>query len=208
TALRQPATGFIAGWMFYLPLAVLGVPPLMLAVTGTLNLLYQFWIHTRQIGRMGRFDRWFASPSNHRVHHGQNDHCLDKNYGGVFMAWDHLFGTFQEERDDEEIRYGIRGALGSWNPVWGNLHVFTALWRDMRLADSWKDKLGVWFRGPAWRPEAAKRLAPKPDYDPHRFEPFAPPAPAARQAYAVAQLGLVLIPAVHSLLHQARASRL
>jgi len=207
TALRQPSTSFLFGWLFYLPLAVLGVPPLMFAVTATLNLLYQFWIHTRQIGRLGRFDRWFASPSNHRVHHGQNDHCLDRNYGGVFMAWDHLFGTFQAERDDEEIRYGIRGALGSWNPVWANLHLFAALCRDTMLADTWKDRLGVWFRGPAWRPEAAIRLAPKSPYDPDHFEPFDPPAGGGRRAYAVLQLGLVLLPAVHFLLFQASASR-
>lgn len=208
TALRQPSTGFLGGWAFYLPLAVLGAPPLMMTVCGTFNLLYQFWIHTRQIDRMGRFDRWFASPSNHRVHHGQNDHCLDRNYGGVFMVWDHLFGTFQEERSDEPIRYGIRGALQSWNPVWGNLHVFSALWRDTWLADTWKDRVGVWFRGPAWRPAAAERVAPKAPYDPHHFEPFNPQLPRGRAAYAVLQLALVLPPAVHFLLAQSTASRL
>ena len=97
TALRQPASYALLGWVFYLPMALAGVPPLVFAVVGLVDLLYQFWIHTEQIGSLGRFDRWFASPSNHRVHHAVNDRYLDRNYGGMLMLWDHLFGTFEPE---------------------------------------------------------------------------------------------------------------
>jgi len=117
TALRQTSSGFLLGWIFYMPMAIVGIPPVMFAIVGLIDLLYQFWIHTREIGSLGWFDKIFASPSNHRVHHGQNDYCIDRNYGGVLMIWDHMFGTFVDERPDEEIVYGIRGALKTFNPV-------------------------------------------------------------------------------------------
>ena len=90
TALRQTATGSLFGWLFYLPMAVVGVPPLVFAGVGLIDLLYQFWVHTRQVGKLGWFDRVFCSPSNHRVHHGQNDYCIDRNYGGILVLWDRL----------------------------------------------------------------------------------------------------------------------
>src|SRR5262249_20160569 len=94
TALRQPATGVLFNWIFYLPLAVLGVPVAMFLIIGAIDLLYQFWIHTIEVGSLGWFDRVFASPSNHRVHHGQSAYCIDKNYGGILIIWDRLFGSF------------------------------------------------------------------------------------------------------------------
>ena len=99
TALRQTSSGAFLGWIFYLPMAVAGVPPAMFAVAAIVDLLYQYWIHTEVIGKLGWFDRWFASPSNHRVHHAVNDRYIDRNYGGIFMAWDHLFGTFVDESE-------------------------------------------------------------------------------------------------------------
>ena len=102
TALRQTSTGALFGWVFYLPLAVLGIPWQMLVIVGLIDLLYQYWVHTELIGRMGVLDRILVTPSNHRVHHGQNDYCIDKNYGGILVLWDRLFGTFADERDDEK----------------------------------------------------------------------------------------------------------
>jgi sterol desaturase/sphingolipid hydroxylase (fatty acid hydroxylase superfamily) len=174
TALRQTSTGFLFAWIFYLPMAVIGIPPLVFIGAGLINLLYQYWIHTRLIGRLGWFDHAFASPSNHRVHHGQNDYCIDRNYGGLLMLWDHLFGTFVEERDDEEIIYGIRGQLGTHDPLMANLHVYRDLWRDMRLADSWKERLMVPIKHPGWRPAAAASRAPKPDWSPDAFRTYRP----------------------------------
>ncbi|MCI0573257.1 MAG: sterol desaturase family protein [Myxococcaceae bacterium] len=205
TALRQTSTGFLCGWLFYMPLAIIGVPPFVHAIAGSINLLYQYWIHTKQIGRLGWFDRWFASPSNHRVHHGQNDYCLDRNYGAMFMVWDRLFGTFVDERKDEEIVYGIRGALKSWNPVWTNFHFYRDMWRDCVLADNWKDRVKVWFAHPGWRPEAAERKAPKPTYDITRFQKFDPPAPGPLVWYAFGQFVLGFPLAVHCLWVQSKA---
>lgn len=174
TALRQTSTGFLFGWIFYLPLAVIGVPPVVFIAAGLINLLYQYWIHTRLIPKLGWFDYVFASPSNHRVHHGQNDYCLDRNYGAVLMLWDHLFGTFAAERDDEPIVYGIRGQLGTHDPVMANLHVYRDLWRDMKLAGNWKDFLLVPLKHPGWRPTAAAARAPKPAWSLASFKPYLP----------------------------------
>ena len=114
TALRQTSSGWLVGWIFYLPMAIAGVPPLVFAVVALVDLLYQFWVHTEQVGRLGRFDRWFCAPSNHRVHHAVNDAYLDRNYGGVFMVWDRLFGTYAEEdrRGAVRLRHA-RAAAGA-----------------------------------------------------------------------------------------------
>ncbi|HEX4910037.1 MAG TPA: sterol desaturase family protein, partial [Permianibacter sp.] len=98
TALRQSATTVLWSWPFYLPMALLGVPPEVFAGVALIDLLYQYWVHTELVGKLGWFDRVFVSPSNHRVHHGQNDYCIDKNYGGILILWDRLFGSFVEER--------------------------------------------------------------------------------------------------------------
>jgi len=95
TALRQTSSGALFGWVFYLPMAVAGVPPLIFGIVALIDLLYQFWVHTEQVGKLGWFDRVFCSPSNHRVHHAVNDPYIDKNYGGILMLWDRMFGTFQ-----------------------------------------------------------------------------------------------------------------
>ncbi len=121
TALRQTGSGWLVGWIFYLPMAILGFPPLVYAVVALIDLLYQFWVHTQQIGKLGWFDRWFCSPSNHRVHHAVNDPYLDRNYGGILVIWDRMFGSFQEELDREPCVYGTRDALRSWNPWTANL---------------------------------------------------------------------------------------
>lgn len=121
TALRQTSTGFLFGWIFYLPMAVAGVPPLVFLTVAALNLLYQFWVHTRHVPKLGWFEWFFISPSNHRVHHAQNAVYMDRNYGGVFILWDRLFGTFQEELDEEPVVFGVTTPLASWNPLWANL---------------------------------------------------------------------------------------
>ena len=160
TALRQTGSGWLLGWLAYLPLAVLGVPPLVFLTVGLVDLLYQFWVHTRQIGRLGWFDRWFCSPSNHRVHHAVNDRYLDRNYGGILMVWDRLFGTFIEEDDAEPIVYGTRTPLASWDPWHANTVVYAERWRLMRHARGWREHLAVWLAPPDWRPAAAPPAAP------------------------------------------------
>jgi alkylglycerol monooxygenase len=199
TALRQTGTGFLFSWLFYLPMALLGVPPLMFVVVGLIDLLYQFWVHTRLVGKLGWFDRVFVSPSNHRVHHGQNDYCLDRNYGGILILWDRLFGTFVEEKDDEPIVYGVLGQLKSWNPWTANTRNYRDLWRDAKLADNWADRLTIWLRPPGWRPAAAERLAPKPKPDLSRFQRYAPPLTPGLALYGLLQLALLLLLGVYFL---------
>jgi alkylglycerol monooxygenase len=188
TALRQTGTGSFLGWIFYVPLALCGVPIGVFALAAVAQLFYQFWPHTRMIGRMGVLDRWIQTPSNHRVHHAQNDLYLDKNYVGVFLVWDHLFGSFQEELDGEPCVFGIRGQLKSWNPVWANLHYYMAMAKDSWHAGSWLDKLKVWVAPPGWRPPDVAERFPKPSYDLHRdFERFDPPRRSALSWYVLVQ---------------------
>ena len=165
TALRQTSTGALLGWVFYLPMAVAGVPPLVFAVVTLIDLLYQFWIHTEHVGRLGRFDRWFASPSNHRVHHAVNDRYVDKNYGGILMLWDHLFGTFEPEDPKEPCVYGTRSPLRSWDPLWANGEVYWALLKDSWRTRAWADKLRVWLKPPGWRPADVAAGWPKPAFE-------------------------------------------
>ncbi len=152
TALRQTSVPNVIGWVFYIPLAFMGFPPIVLISVGSLNLLYQFWVHTQAIDQMPKwYEFLFVTPSNHRVHHAKNKRYIDKNYGGVFL-WDRLFGTYQAELKEEKVVFGISTQLASWNPVWGNLHFLTALCKDAWRTKSWKDKLTLWFRRTGYRP--------------------------------------------------------
>jgi sterol desaturase/sphingolipid hydroxylase (fatty acid hydroxylase superfamily) len=193
TALRQTSTGFLLNWIFYLPMALIGIPPVVLVTVGALNLLYQFWVHTRHIPKLGWFEWFFITPSNHRVHHGQNPIYMDRNYGGVFIVWDRLLGTFQEELDEEPVIYGVTTPLASWNPLWANLHFYTQLWRDAMHAGSWWDKLRIWFMPTGWRPAdvAARYPLAKPEL--RDFVKFDVPLSRGQKIYAALQFaGYVL----------------
>ena len=193
TALRQTSTGFILGWIFFLPMALLGIPPLVLLTVGALNLLYQFWVHTRHVPKLGWLEWIFITPSNHRVHHAQNPIYMDRNYGGVFIIWDRLLGTFQEELDEEPVVFGVTTPLASWNPLWANLHFYAQLWRDALHASSWWDKLRIWFMPTGWRPDdvAARYPLVKPELS--QFVKFDIPLTAGQKIYATLQFaGYVL----------------
>jgi sterol desaturase/sphingolipid hydroxylase (fatty acid hydroxylase superfamily) len=187
TALRQTSTGFVFSWIFYLPLFLLGMPFEVFVTVNALDLIYQFWVHTQLVGKMGWLDRILVTPSNHRVHHAQNDVYIDKNYGGILIIWDRLFGTFQEELDDEPVVFGIRKPLANWNPFWANLQVYDYLWFDAVRTRRWRDKLGVWFRRTGWRPPDMAERYPKQRADLDRFEKFDPPLEAAARRYIVGQ---------------------
>ena len=153
TALRQTSSGALLGWIFYLPMAIAGIPPEVFVVAAVVNLLYQYWIHTEQVGSLGWFDRWFGSPSNHRVHHAVNDRYIDRNYGGITMLWDRLFGTFVEE--SERACTARARPLDSWDPLWANFEVYADLARKSRARPRWRDKLAVWLMPPGWQPALA-----------------------------------------------------
>ena len=151
TALRQTGTGFLS-FVFYLPLALLGFEPYMVLTVGALNLIYQFWVHTQFIGKLGWYEWFFVTPSNHRGHHAQNSIYIDKNYGGVFILWDRLFATYQEEEEQDRPIFGIRGAVQSWNPLWVNAQIYAQLCSDAWRTKNWWHKLTLWFRRTGWRP--------------------------------------------------------
>ena len=193
TALRQTSSGALLGWVFYLPMALAGVPPLIMGIVALIDLLYQFWVHTELVGKLGWFDRVFCSPSNHRVHHAVNDRYLDRNYGGILILWDRLFGSFREE--DEPCVYGTRANLRSWDPLWANAEVYWALLRDSWHTRRWSDKLRLWFKPPGWRPADLAQRWPRPAFDLQQVEVFDPPLDKAAAWLAGLQF-LVLLAGV------------
>ena len=193
TALRQTSSGGLLGWLFYLPLALLGVPPLLFGIVALVDLLYQFWVHTEHVGKLGWFDRVFCSPSNHRVHHAVNDGYVDRNYGGILVVWDRLFGTFQEEH--ERCVYGTRSPLNSWDPLWANLEVYANLCVTAWHAPRWRDKVAVWFKPPGWQPVG---VAPKSPFDIRRVQRFDLPLSRGQRTFASLQyLGLMAASTVY-----------
>jgi len=151
-ALRQAVLTSWTALPFYLPLAILGVPTLVFAVTHALSTLYQFWIHTQLVGKIrGPVDWIMNLPSHHRVHHAINPQYLDKNYGATLVVWDRLFGTYAEEV--ERPVYGITKPLASFDPMWAQVHYWLEMASMMRAARTPFEKLRVWFASPAWKPE-------------------------------------------------------
>jgi hypothetical protein len=198
TALRQTSSGALLGWIFYVPMALLGYPLEVFIAVSLIDLLYQFWVHTQQIGKLGWFDRMFVSPSNHRVHHAVNDVYLDKNYGGILILWDRLFGTFIEEYDAEPIVYGTRSPLRSWNPLWANLEVYKGLWLDAWRAQRLADKLRIWIARPGWRPADVAAAWPHSRFDIQR-PLYHPKITRTSQFYCLAQFTILLLITTHFL---------
>jgi len=186
TALRQSGSGLF-GFIFYLPWLYIGIPPEILFASGALNLVYQFWVHTQHIHRMGPLEYVMVTPSNHRVHHAQNKIYIDRNYGGIFCIWDRVFGTFQPELPEEPVIYGIRKSLNSYNPFWANVHVYWSTLLDSLHAARWQDKIKVWFKGPGWRPAGLDQIHPIERTPLENFRKFDPPASKPARLYAFFQ---------------------
>ncbi|HEY2387445.1 MAG TPA: sterol desaturase family protein [Candidatus Binatia bacterium] len=157
TALRQSWTTPFTEMLFYWPLPLLGFHPVMLLTQKAVSLLYQFWIHTELIDRLGAAERLLNTPSNHRVHHGSNLEYLDRNHGGILIVWDRLFGTFEPER--ARVRYGLTKRLESFRPLTIAFHEWSALARDVRRATSWRARLGHVFAPPGWSPDGSTLTA-------------------------------------------------
>ncbi|HMY23170.1 MAG: sterol desaturase family protein [Chitinophagales bacterium] len=151
-ALRQSWIHSFLAFIFFLPIAFLGVDVLTLGICASINSFYQFWIHTKAVHRMPEwFEYIFNTPSHHRVHHGVNPKYIDKNHGGMFIIWDRLFGTFQAE--EEAPTYGITTPLKSWNPAWANIEYYVMLVKKAKPY-SFADKLKLIFAKPGWQPNA------------------------------------------------------
>jgi alkylglycerol monooxygenase len=152
-ALRQNISAIFNLFTFLLlPCALLGVPPNVIAVIAPLHLFAQFWYHTVLIDKMGILEKIIVTPSHHRVHHAINDIYLDKNYGQIFIIWDKMFGTYQEELDDVPPVYGVKRQVMTWNPLKINFQHLFLLLKDAFRTKSWIDKIKVWFMPTGWRP--------------------------------------------------------
>jgi alkylglycerol monooxygenase len=193
TALRQTSTSFLISWIFYVPMYLLGVPAEVVVSVASLNLIYQFWVHSEHIPKLGWYEWAFVTASNHRVHHAQNDVYLDRNYGGVFILWDRLFGTFQEELDEEPCIYGIRGPLRSFNPITANIHIYADMMLDSWRTLRWQDKCRVWVARTGWRPADVALSDPREKNDLTEFEKYDPVISTGVYWYAFFQLFMVLL---------------
>ena len=201
TALRQTSSGFLLGWVFYIPMYWVGIPAEVIVTVGALNLIYQFWVHTQHVPALGWFEWLFVSPSNHRVHHAQNDAYLDRNYGGVFIIWDRLFGTYQRELPHEPCIYGLRGPIASFNPLLGLTHVYRNMVNDIRLTRRWPDRLRVLVARTGWQPDEARRLAPRDKQDIAEFSLYNPVVSAWIKVNAGLQLLAATVMLAYGVFH-------
>lgn len=153
-ALRQPVSSFVNLFTFLLiPAAFLGVPAKVIAITLPIHLFLQFWYHTKHIKKIGFLEKILVSPSHHRVHHAINPEYMDKNHSQIFIFWDKLFGTFQEELETVPPVFGITRPANTWNPIRINFQHLWLLITDAWRAENWKDKCTIWFKPTGWRPE-------------------------------------------------------
>jgi len=189
TALRQSWLEPVMSVPFYLPLALLGVPVEVFVATHTLQTLYQYWIHTRIIDRMGPIDRVLNTPSNHRVHHAINPEYIDKNYAGILILWDRIFGTYVPEK--AEPAYGLVKPLASFDPFWANLSEWARIAALSHAAKSWAEALYAPFAPPEWLPRSLGGAKDVPPVDPARVL-YDTKASRGIDRYAVVQFGLVL----------------
>jgi len=160
-ALRQTVSSFVNLFTFLLiPAALLGVPPKVIAITLPIHLFLQFWYHTKHIKKMGFLEKIIVTPSHHRVHHAINPIYMDKNHSQIFIIWDKIFGTFQEELDAVPPVFGITRPAQTWNPIRINFQHLWLLITDAWRADNWKDKLTIWFKPTGWRPKGFEEKYP------------------------------------------------
>lgn len=196
-ALRQAWFTQFSNMFFFFSLALLGIPPVVFAISLSVNTLYQFWIHTQTIDRLGPLEWVFNTPSHHRVHHGINPQYIDKNYAGVFILWDRWFGTFAPEK--EPVVYGTVTPFESTNSAWANF----VLWRELALKAKalprWRDKVAVFLGPPEWTPDGLK---PTPEVNANSFLKYSPQIAPAAVFYLAAQFVVVTVVLVGLLLFQ------
>ena len=153
-ALRQSISSFVNLFTFLLiPAAILGVPAKVIAITLPIHLFLQFWYHTKHIKKLGFLEQIIVTPSHHRVHHAINPEYMDKNHGQIFIFWDKLFGTYQEELDSVPAVFGITRPAQTWNPFRINFQHLWLLISDAWRSENWKDRFTIWFKPTGWRPE-------------------------------------------------------
>ncbi len=189
-ALRQGSFQVIWTFFFYLPLAVLGVDTLTFVFIAAINTVYQFWIHTETIGKLGWLEYVFNTPSHHRVHHGRDPKYIDKNHAGTFILWDRLFGTFQVE--EERPTYGITTPVNTWNPIQANLQHYITMGQQLKMSRSLSDSLKILFKKPGWLPDYLGGEKGVPKVDKATYQKFNTHPPATFSAYLIFQYLMVL----------------
>jgi alkylglycerol monooxygenase len=194
-ALRQSIANIVSFFtIFLLPSALLGIPIGVIAVVGPLHLFAQFWYHTRHINKMGFLEKIIVTPSHHRVHHAFNPEYLDKNLGQIFIVWDKMFGTFQEELPDKPPVYGITRPVKTWNPIRINFQHLWLLIKDAWRTNNFKDKLRIWFMPTGWRPaDVMDKYPVEKIKDEYHFEKYDTPASFVLQLWTWVQITVVLL---------------
>ena len=194
-ALRQSISSIVKIFtIFLLPAALLGVPGQVVAIVAPLHLFAQFWYHTQHIGRMGFLEKIIVTPSHHRVHHAINKEYMDKNYGQIFIIWDKLFGTYQEELETVPAVYGITRPVRTWNPIKINFMHLWLLIKDAWHARSWKDKLRIWLMPTGWRPaDVAEKFPVYKIEDVYHFEKYDTGHTKSMTIWSLIQLTVTLL---------------
>lgn len=202
-ALRQSISAVVGIYFFLaIPMALIGIPAKVVAIVSPLHLFAQFWYHTRLIKKMGWLEYVLVTPSHHRVHHAINAEYIDKNYAAIFIIWDRLFGTFQEEREDIPAVYGVKKPVRTWNPFIINYQHFWLL-----LTDAWRtkniwDKIRIWFMPTGWRPvDVAEKYKIDIVEDVYTMEKYQPKQPSGLVAWSWVQLIITNILMYYLLIH-------
>jgi sterol desaturase/sphingolipid hydroxylase (fatty acid hydroxylase superfamily) len=194
-ALRQSISSILKIFaIFLLPAAFLGVPQEVIAIVAPLHLFAQFWYHTQHIGRMGFLEKIIVTPSHHRVHHAINTEYLDKNYGQIFIFWDKLFGTYQEEMPTVPAVYGVTRPVQTWNPIKINFMHLWLLIKDAWRAERLEDKFKIWFMPLGWRPaDVAKKYPVEKIKDVYHFQKYDPANVKGLMAWSWMQMLVLLL---------------
>jgi sterol desaturase/sphingolipid hydroxylase (fatty acid hydroxylase superfamily) len=189
-ALRQSSLQVIWTFAFSLPLAFMGFRTLDFALMSSLITLYQFWIHTETINKMGWFEYILNTPSHHRVHHGRDPKYIDKNHAGTLIIWDRMFGTFQQE--EERPTYGITKPINSWNAVFANFSHYVEMGKDLQKIPSWADKVRYLFAKPGWLPSYLGGYRAAPEVDKAHYQKYTTAANASLSGYVLFQFVICL----------------
>jgi alkylglycerol monooxygenase len=189
-ALRQSSFQVVWTFAFSLPIALLGFNTLDFALISALNTLYQFWIHTETINKMGWFEYIFNTPSHHRVHHGRNPKYIDKNHAGSLIIWDKMFGTFQAE--EERPTYGITKPINSWNPIWANFSHYAEMAKEIKTIPVWSDRVKYLFKKPGWLPDYMGGARPIPEVNKSTYNKYDTSYPEQLSYYVLFQYVICL----------------
>ena len=189
-ALRLGYYQLLYTYLFYLPLAVAGFPPEAFILILAISTIYQFWTHTELIRTLGWYEKIFVTPSHHRVHHARNPQYIDKNYGGVFIFWDYLFGSFAKEQED--VVFGITQPPASLNPMYMQVHHLRQVWRDFRTVKGFKNKLGVLVQKPGWLPREMGGPRQVPEVQAASYKKYDPEAVKGQNVYLFLHTAVVI----------------